>query len=97
MIKPKDFILCHGNSCRSQLTEGLLREFAVDSSIEVPSADSCPASDAQPEAIHVMPASGFDLLRNHWGFDDPALVVGDQIRSIFAADSASLWEGRELR
>lgn len=52
-------ILCTGNSARSQMAEGLLRELAGDS-LEVHSAGSRP-STVNPLAIRVMAERGIDI------------------------------------
>jgi arsenate reductase len=58
--KPLVLILCTGNSCRSHLAEGLLRQFAGDF-IEVASAGSKPAGYVHPLAIQVMREAGLDI------------------------------------
>jgi arsenate reductase (thioredoxin) len=52
-------ILCTGNSCRSQMAEGILR--ALDPTIEVFSAGTVPAAAVHPKAITVMKEIGIDL------------------------------------
>ena len=56
-------ILCTGNSCRSQMAEGLLRHMAGDR-FEVHSAGSQPAGYVTPMAIQVMKEIGIDI-SNH--------------------------------
>lgn len=58
--KPLVLILCTGNSCRSHLAEGLLRQFAGDF-IEVASAGSKPTGYVHPLAIQVMREAGVDI------------------------------------
>jgi len=60
MNKPLILILCTGNSCRSHLAEGVLREAAGDL-IEVASAGSNPSGFVHPKAIAVMSEIGIDL------------------------------------
>lgn len=60
MHKPVILILCTGNSCRSQMAEGLLRAAAGDSMI-VHSAGSKPAGRVHPRAIAVMAELGLDI------------------------------------
>lgn len=55
----RTLILCTGNSCRSQMAEGLLRSF--DDRLEVFSAGSDPAEQVHPMAIRVMQEAGFDI------------------------------------
>ena len=58
--KPLVLILCTGNSCRSHLAEGFLRQFAGDV-LEVASAGSRPAGYVHPLAIQVMREAGVDI------------------------------------
>jgi arsenate reductase len=59
-MKPRVLILCTGNSCRSHLAEGILREVAGDI-LEVASAGSKPAGYVHPLAIAVMAEIGIDI------------------------------------
>jgi arsenate reductase (thioredoxin) len=52
-------ILCTGNSCRSQMAEGLLKSF--DPSLEVFSAGTNPAAQVHRYAVKVMSEIGIDL------------------------------------
>ena len=52
-------ILCTGNSCRSQMAEGLLKSF--DENLEVYSAGTNPAKRANPYAIKAMNEVGIDI------------------------------------
>jgi arsenate reductase len=56
---PRILILCTGNSCRSQMAEGFLKSF--DSSLEVFSAGTFPATRVHPRAIAVMKEAGIDI------------------------------------
>jgi arsenate reductase len=56
---PRVLILCMGNSARSQMAEGLLRQLAGDR-FEVCSAGTKPSS-VRPEAIAVMREVGIDI------------------------------------
>ncbi len=58
----KILILCTGNSCRSQIAEGLLKSF--DSNLEVYSAGTKPSTLVHPKAIHVMKELGIDISKN---------------------------------
>ena len=63
MTKPINvLILCTGNSARSQMAEGLLREMAGDR-IEVASAGVAPTHVRQ-EAINVMKEIGIDISKH---------------------------------
>jgi arsenate reductase len=58
--KPAVLILCTGNSCRSHLAEGILREAAGDI-LNVQSAGSNPAGYVHPMAIQVMKEIDIDI------------------------------------
>ncbi|BET67362.1 hypothetical protein ASA1KI_22800 [Opitutales bacterium ASA1] len=58
--KPTVLILCTGNSCRSQMAEGILRAVAGDL-IEVVSAGSKPAGKINARAMQVMQEIGIDI------------------------------------
>jgi arsenate reductase len=58
----KILILCTGNSCRSQMAQGLLQSF--DKNIEVHSAGTIPASMINPKAVEVMSEVGIDISKN---------------------------------
>jgi arsenate reductase len=58
--KPTVLILCTGNSCRSHLAEGILKEAAGDL-LEVQSAGSNPAGYVHPKAIEGMKEIGIDI------------------------------------
>lgn len=60
MNKPTVLILCTGNSCRSHLAEGILRQAAGDL-LDVQSAGSKPAGYVHPKAIAVMQEIGIDI------------------------------------
>ncbi len=59
MLKKKVLILCTGNSCRSQMAEGVLRHFRGDK-FEVLSAGTKPSS-VNSIAIEVMKEIGIDI------------------------------------
>ena len=52
-------ILCTGNSCRSQMTEGFLKSF--DKKLNVYSAGTNPTTEVHPKAIQVMSELGIDI------------------------------------
>ena len=58
--KKRVLFLCTGNSCRSQMAEGLLREFAGDR-FEALSAGSKPAGYVHEGAIQAMSELGIDI------------------------------------
>ena len=58
--KPVVLILCTGNSCRSHMAEGILREVVGDV-LNVQSAGSDPAGHVHPLAIRAMGEIGIDI------------------------------------
>ena len=58
-MKKTILILCTGNSCRSQMTEGFLKSF--DSELEVFSAGTIPAEKVNPNSVIVMDEVGIDI------------------------------------
>lgn len=60
MKKPVVLFLCTGNSCRSQMAEGLLRKLAGDR-FEVLSAGTRPAERVHPLAVRVMEEAGVSI------------------------------------
>ncbi|NOY05569.1 MAG: arsenate reductase ArsC [Chlorobi bacterium] len=52
-------ILCTGNSCRSQMAEGVLK--SLNGSMEVYSAGTQPAEHVHPKAVQVMKEIGIDI------------------------------------
>jgi arsenate reductase (thioredoxin) len=64
MTPPLILILCTGNSCRSHLAEGILRQALGDRFI-VASAGSKPAGYVHPLAIKVMAEIGIDISSHH--------------------------------
>jgi arsenate reductase (thioredoxin) len=55
----KILIICTGNSCRSQMAEGILRSF--DNKLKVFSAGTHPENRVNPFAIRVMNEIGIDI------------------------------------
>ena len=60
MTRPLILILCTGNSCRSHLAEGVLRD-GLGAAYDVASAGSKPAGYVHPLAIKVMADIGIDI------------------------------------
>jgi arsenate reductase len=60
MPEPLILILCTGNSCRSHLAEGILRQ-AIGGGYRIASAGSKPAGYVHPLAITVMAEIGIDI------------------------------------
>ncbi len=63
-MKPNILVLCTGNSCRSQMAEGFLRELAGDK-FRVHSAGTEPKHEVHPLAVRVMSEIGVDI-STHW-------------------------------
>ena len=61
-MKSRVLVLCTGNSCRSQMAEGVLRHYG-SSRYEVFSAGTKPSS-VNPIAIQVMKEIGIDILEH---------------------------------
>ena len=59
-MKPTILILCTGNSCRSHMAEGILRDAAGDL-IQVQSAGSKPSGYVHPKAIEALAEIGIDI------------------------------------
>ncbi len=55
-------ILCTGNSCRSQMAEGFVRQFAPSATVH--SAGTAPAEQVHPLAVKVMQEKGVDISAN---------------------------------
>jgi arsenate reductase (thioredoxin) len=58
--KPTVLILCTGNSCRSHMAEGILRQAAADF-LNVESAGSKPSGYVHPLAIKALAEIGIDI------------------------------------
>ena len=58
--KPTILILCTGNSCRSQIAEGLFRHYAEER-YDIHSAGLRPAKEVHPLAVQVMAEKGVDI------------------------------------
>jgi arsenate reductase (thioredoxin) len=58
--KPNVLFLCTGNSCRSQMAEGFLRQHGGDM-FNVHSAGTDPAERVHPIAVEVMAEKGIDI------------------------------------
>jgi protein-tyrosine-phosphatase len=80
----KILILCTGNSCRSQMAEGYIRNFRPE--IEVYSAGTFPATRVHPLAVKVMNEDGIDISAAT-STDEEVLAffrrVGDEIKYNF--------------
>lgn len=63
-MKPNILVLCTGNSCRSQMAEGFLRQLAGDR-FNVFSAGTEPKDEIHPLARQVMNEVGIDISDQH--------------------------------
>jgi len=61
MKKTKVLFLCTGNSCRSQMAEGLLAQYEKFESF---SAGTIPSKHVNPNAVKVMSEIGIDISNN---------------------------------
>ncbi len=59
----KILILCTGNSCRSQMAEGIIKSF--NKNYEVHSAGTKPAKEVSTYAVQVMQEIGIDISKNY--------------------------------
>ncbi|HEX9060383.1 MAG TPA: arsenate reductase ArsC [Clostridia bacterium] len=59
-MKVKVAFVCTGNSCRSQIAEGLAKHYGSDV-LEIYSAGTHPAAEVNPDAIEVMKEIGIDI------------------------------------
>ncbi len=72
MLKPKVLFLCTGNSCRTQMAEGFLREIAGEQ-FEAISAGAEITSALDPEAVAAMWELGIDISGHQPKKVDPLL------------------------
>ena len=95
MTKKQVLILCTGNSCRSQMAEGLINHYLGDT-WQAYSAGTDPSGYVHPLAIKAMSDLGIDLAENRSKstdeFRDMAL---DQVITVCddAAENCPLWLG----
>ena len=62
-MKAKILVLCTGNSCRSQMAEGILKEMYPD--FEIFSAGTRPEKNVNPYAIEIMKEIGIDISEHY--------------------------------
>lgn len=74
-MKPKILILCTGNSCRSHMAEGILRNTAKDL-FEVFSAGSKPKGSVHPLAIKALAEINIDISQHSSEHLDRYLETG---------------------
>jgi arsenate reductase len=76
----KIIVLCTGNSCRSQIAEGLLKSKYPD--YEIHSAGTKPEINVNPYAIRAMKDSNIDISNNYPKLVDDLLTVCDSANEI---------------
>jgi arsenate reductase (thioredoxin) len=99
MSKIKVLILCTGNSCRSHMAEGILRNAAGDL-FEVSSAGSKPAGYVHPNAIEALKEIGIDISKHTSKHLDQFLNTGiDTVITVCddANDACSIFPGKVNR
>ena len=79
--KPTILILCTGNSCRSQIAEGLFRHYAGER-YDIHSAGLRPAHQVHPVAVEVMAEKGIDI-RNQRPKDVGIYLGRLSVRTLF--------------
>ncbi|GIP32976.1 arsenate reductase (thioredoxin) [Paenibacillus sp. J2TS4] len=70
--KPLVYFLCTGNSCRSQIADGFLKQLGCDN-FEVKSA-GLEAHGLNPRAVQVMKEAGIDISKNTSDVIDPEIL-----------------------
>ncbi|GAA5120211.1 arsenate reductase ArsC [Luteolibacter yonseiensis] len=79
MSTPAILVLCTGNSCRSHMAEGILRD-KLGSGFRIESAGSRPAGYVHPLAIRALSEIGIDISGNRSKHLDEFL--GDDIETV---------------
>lgn len=95
MGKKQLLFLCTGNSCRSQMAEGLVNHDLGDSWLAF-SAGTAPAGYIHPLAIQVMAELGIDISKGHSKLADAFRHYSlDQVITVCddAAENCPLWLG----
>ena len=99
MKKQKVLILCSGNSCRSHMAEGILKN-AADDLFDVNSAGSKPAGYVHPNAIEALKEINIDISCNRSKHLDQFLNAGiDTVITVCdnANDACPIFPGRVNR
>lgn len=95
MNKKQVLILCTGNSCRSQMAEGLINHYLGDT-WQAYSAGTAPSGYVHPLAIKAMAELGVDLSQNRSkSTDEFRTITLDQVITVCddAAENCPLWLG----
>ena len=82
----KIIVVCTGNSCRSQMAEGLIKNRFTD--FEVFSAGTHPESNVNPYAVRVMQEKGIDISSHYPKLVDD-LIATEFDYALTVCDSAN--------
>jgi arsenate reductase len=96
MSKSKVLFLCTGNSCRSQMAEGLVNHY-MGKKWKAYSAGTQPTGTVHPLAVKVMAELGIDISRHRSKFADEFLKKRlDLVVTVCdsAAEECPVWLGR---
>ncbi|MGD8791374.1 MAG: arsenate reductase ArsC [Anaerolineae bacterium] len=96
MVKKKVLFLCTGNSCRSQMAEGLVDHFLGDE-WRAYSAGTRPAGYVHPLAVKAMAELGIDISRQRSkSTDDVRDKAFDMVVTVCddAAENCPIWLGK---
>jgi protein-tyrosine-phosphatase len=95
MEKIKILFVCVENSCRSQIAEGLARQFGKDQ-IEAFSAGSKPSGTVNPQGIQVMQEIGIDISKQaSKGFDALPYKQFDHIVTMGCGDACPFFPAKQ--
>jgi arsenate reductase len=95
-VKRRVLFLCTGNSCRSQMAEGLVNAFLSDQ-YEACSAGTAPSGNVHPLAVQVMREIGVDISRHRSkSADEFRGVAFDLVVTVCddAAENCPAWLGK---
>ena len=95
MPKSTALFLCTGNSCRSQMAEGLVNHY-LSNEWQAYSAGTRPSGYVHPMAIQAMAELGIDISKNHsQSTDDFRLKKFDLVVTVCdnAAEDCPVWLG----
>jgi arsenate reductase len=95
-VKHRVLFLCTGNSCRSQMAEGLVNAFLGDQ-YEAYSAGTAPSGNVHPLAVQVMREIGVDISHHRSkSADEFRGVAFDLVVTVCddAAENCPVWLGK---
>ena len=76
----KIIVICTGNTCRSQIAEGLLRNKYPD--YEIQSAGTHPENNVNPYAVRAMSEEGYDISSQYPKLVDDFIDDGSFTRNL---------------